>query len=204
MLRPFATRTRRAHAVAAILLTQRLIYAVALRWTALVGGVVATWLIAVVLAPMLEARSATGWARIIYAINSPFCHQRDDRSFHIMGEKMACCERCAAIYSGLLIFALGYRRLRQHFGRFSWTGFVAACFPAGLDALSQAVGLRESTPILRVLTGGLLGIGVGWLLLPYLDNGFADIRAQLERRFARLAAEGRTHPLPDTTPASMS
>jgi len=202
MLRHVSTRTRSALLVAAILMIQRLIYSVARRWTVMVGGLVTAWLGAAFVAPLLEARAAPGWASVIYAINSPFCHQRDDRSFYIVGEKMACCERCAAIYAGLLVFALCYGRLRRQFSVFPWTGFVAACIPAGLDALSQAVGLRESTPILRVVTGGLLGVGVGWLLLPYLDAGFADIRAQLERRFARLAAEGRTHPLPDTTPAA--
>jgi hypothetical protein len=48
---------------------------------------------------------------------------------------------------------------------------------------------------LRVITGAIFAAGVCWLLFPHLEAGFARMRDQIERRFARLVAEGRARPL---------
>ena len=37
---------------------------------------------------------------------------------------------------------------------------------------------------LRLLTGLLFGLGTAWLLLPYLEQSFAQVREELERRLA--------------------
>jgi uncharacterized membrane protein len=72
-------------------------------------------------------------------------------------------------------------------------GLLAA--PVAIDGLTQVTGLRESTTTLRVITGAFLGAGICWLLFPYLEIGFAEMRDKLESRFGRLAAEGRARPL---------
>jgi hypothetical protein len=45
------------------------------------------------------------------------------------------------------------------------------------------------------VTGALLGAGICWLLFPYLEIGFAEMREKLEHRFGRLVAEGRAQAL---------
>ena len=187
-------------AVAAVLTVDRAIYAVARRWLAYVNGLIVGWLALAVLAPILLANGFGGWARLAYAINRPFCHQRDDRSFHLMGEKFACCQRCTAIYGGLLLVGLLYAAARGRIPSFSWRVFSCLVAPIAVDGLTQLVGLRESTWLLRTVTGGLFGVAVAWLLLPHLAVGFADMRTQLERRFARLVAQGRTRPLTGAPP----
>jgi uncharacterized membrane protein len=200
MQTPTATPPRETASVRAILAVDRAIYAIARRWLLYVNGAVFLWLALAALAPVLRANGLGGWARAIYALNRPFCHQRDDRSFHLLGEKMACCERCAAIYGGMFLFGLGFLALRGRVRSLPWRGFVLLCLPIAVDALTQMVGLRESTWFLRTVTGSLFGVGLAWLMLPYLETGFADIRAQLERRFARLVAQGRTRPLAGAPP----
>src|SRR5688500_2189870 len=91
------TRSRSPRATAAVLAVDRAIYRVARNWLVFVNAVVLAWVGLATLAPVLRANGFGGWARVIYAIHRPFCHQREDRSFFLLGEKMGCCHRCTAI-----------------------------------------------------------------------------------------------------------
>jgi peptidoglycan/LPS O-acetylase OafA/YrhL len=44
---------------------------------------------------------------------------------------------------------------------------------------------RESTPLLRVVTGALFGITTAWFLYPYVEESMRETRALLARKFAR-------------------
>ena len=197
---PFAP-ARSASLTAVQVAVDRAIYAVARHWLLVVNSIILAWLAVAAVAPLLRANGVEPWARVIYAVNRPFCHQRDDRSFYLFGEKMACCQRCAAIYGGLFLFGLVFVALRG-VGPLSWRGVAVCSLPLLLDAMTQAIGLRESTWGLRVATGVLFAGGVAWLVLPNLEAGFTDIRAQRERRFARLAEHGRARPLRGAPPAT--
>ena len=194
------TPQRSARATAAILTIDRGVYRVARHWLAYVNAWVLGFLGLALLAPVLAAKGFDGSARVIYAIHRPFCHQRDDRSFHVLGEKMACCHRCTAIYGGLFLFGVAFVALRGRLRPLPWRFLALLSLPILLDGLTQAVGLRDSTWELRVLTGSLFAVGAAWLLLPHLERGFADMRRQLETRFARLVAQGRARPLSGAPP----
>ena len=191
---------RSARATTAILAVDRGVYRIACHWLAYVNAWLLGFLGLALLAPVLAAKGFDGWARVIYTIHRPFCHQRDDRSFHVLGEKMACCHRCTAIYGGFCLFALAYVGLRGRLRPLPWRYLSLLSLPILVDGLTQAAGLRESTWELRVLTGGLFAVGAAWLLLPHLETGFADMRRQLEHRFARLVAQGRARLLPGAPP----
>jgi hypothetical protein len=47
--------------------------------------------------------------------------------------------------------------------------------------------MRESTPFLRTLTGGLFGVMNVWLAYPYIEESFAETRALIA---AKLQAAG--------------
>jgi len=113
---------------------------------------------------------------------------------------MACCQRCAAIYLGLFVFGLLFALLRGSIGPLAWRGVVLASLPMAFDGTGQLLGLWESTWPLRVATGAVFALGLGWLALPHLEVGFAEMRGQLETRFARLVAQGRTRPLRGAPP----
>jgi uncharacterized membrane protein len=61
--------------------------------------------------------------------------------------------------------------------------------PIGLDGFSQLPGLagnmpawvpiRESTPLLRVITGALFGGTTAWYLFPLLEESMRETRALL-------------------------
>jgi hypothetical protein len=68
--------------------------------------------------------------------------------------------------------------------------------PLVIDWLVVAAGVWDGTWYLRLTTGVLFALAVCWVLLPYLEAGFAQIRHDLESRFARLVTQGRAKPLP--------
>ncbi|HEU4793507.1 MAG TPA: DUF2085 domain-containing protein [Nitrolancea sp.] len=158
-------------------------------WLLIVNSVSAIFAIVPLLAPYLAANGVDTIARWIYYAFSLICHQRIDRSFVMFQEKMACCERCAAIYSGMFLFGLLYAGLRTRIQPLSFWIFMLLTVPIALDGFTQEFGLRESNWELRVVTGGLFALGFAWLLLPRMEVGFARIRAELERRYHPASVE---------------
>ena len=133
------------------------------------------------IAPILHGAGHQTASRFIYLPFRLICHQRDDRSFHLRGEQMAFCERDVAIVSAAVVtgvlFAI-FRRLRN-LPRITFGIVVLLALPMAIDGGTQLVGLRESTTELRILTGTLFSVGVGWFVLPYLETGFASIRDEI-------------------------
>ena len=124
-----------------------------------------------------------------------------------MGYKMAICQRDIGIYLSILIGGLIYgvlRRRRPIWPLPFWLFLIIGLGPIALDGFSQLfsqmfVGLgidslmrlfplRESSPLLRSLTGAIMGFSVVWLVYPRLDDQFTmtanDIRRRLDARKA--------------------
>jgi hypothetical protein len=77
---------------------------------AFVGAAMA-WPVALLLAPVAAARpqsSAIGYpfALVVYAAGSVICHQRPERSFHLLGGQLPVCARCLGIYAGAALISL--------------------------------------------------------------------------------------------------
>jgi uncharacterized membrane protein len=118
-----------------------------------------------------------------------------------MGYKVAFCQRDVGIYSGLLIGALLFGLVRTRARPVHWLVWaVVGVGPIALDGFSQlfsqvpglfgvpnplwqpdAVFWRESTPLLRTLTGGLFGFMLVWLAYPYIEDSMLDTRGELRR-----------------------
>ncbi|MEX2314865.1 MAG: DUF2085 domain-containing protein, partial [Thermomicrobiales bacterium] len=138
------------------------------------------------LAPLLKAAGHPTAANVIYLLYRLICHQRADRSFHLNSEQMAFCERDVAIVSCAVLTGLAFAIVRQRWAipTISFVAVVLFALPMALDGGTQLIGLRESTPELRVLTGSLFSLGVGWFVLPHLATGFASIRDEVHARRA--------------------
>ncbi|MEW5986075.1 MAG: DUF2085 domain-containing protein [Chloroflexota bacterium] len=129
-----------------------------------------------------------------------------------MGYKLALCERDIAIYGFVLIGGLLYGLLRRwfHIKPLRLLPFIVIGMgPIGLDGFSQLFGywpslfndlgiaglatflqsifpLRESTPLLRVLTGGWFGLTLVWLVYPSIADGMAETAQELEVKLRRI------------------
>ncbi len=124
-----------------------------------------------------------------------------------MGYKMAICQRDIGIYLSILIGGLIYGVLRRRGPVWPlpfWLFLIIGLGPIALDGFSQLfsqmfVGLgidslmrlfplRESSPLLRSLTGAIMGLSIVWLVYPRLDDQFTmtanDIRRRLDAREA--------------------
>ncbi|MEI6289190.1 MAG: DUF2085 domain-containing protein [Chloroflexota bacterium] len=104
-----------------------------------------------------------------------------------LGYKIALCERDVAIYGAIILFgflfALSGRKIKPLHWAVWLVIFIA---PVGLDGFSQLFSqlpvqfiqqilpYRESTPLLRVITGFLFGFGTAWFGFPYVQESMSE------------------------------
>ncbi|MCA9971802.1 MAG: DUF2085 domain-containing protein [Anaerolineales bacterium] len=129
-----------------------------------------------------------------------------------MGYKMALCERDMGIYAFVLIGGLLYGLLRRRVAVPPlpiWAFVLFGLLPISLDGFSQLFGyfstpidgsaptgimaalqsifpLRESSPLLRTLTGALFGLMLAWLAYPRIDDGMGANAAELKQKLTRI------------------
>ena len=110
-----------------------------------------------------------------------------------VGYKVAICERDVAIYGGLLLSGLVFGLVRSRVKPISFLVYIlVGLVPMGLDGGSQLVSYitpslfggvpRESTWLLRTVTGGLFGWATAWLAFPHLQTAFAEMREAASQR----------------------
>jgi len=110
------------------------------------------------------------------------------RGNQALGFKVALCQRDIAIYGAIflfgLVFALTKRRIPP-LPLLAWV--VLGILPIGLDGVSQMVSqlpwdilpVRESTPLLRTITGTLFGFSTAWFSYPIIESAMAETRKVL-------------------------
>ncbi len=119
---------------------------------------------------------------IIYRIYSTACHQWDDRSFHILGHKLAVCARCTFIYFGNMITLLTlYSRRMQRMDKplISLKIYFLLALPLLIDGFTQFFGLRASTNPMRAVTGFLFGISSAYFFYTLLLKFFLWIEDKI-------------------------
>jgi uncharacterized membrane protein len=108
----------------------------------------------------------------IYYFFSSTCHQLEDRSFHIFGQKLGVCSRCTSIYLGFLIGTIiypFYRRIDNKKLPSLWFLMIAA-FLLLIDSSFEIIQFRDNTFFSRTITGFILG----YVLTLYLIPGFVN------------------------------
>ncbi len=122
-----------------------------------------------------------------------------------VGYKMALCERDMAIYGAILLFGVIYAATGRRIKPLHWTLWILiGIAPIGLDGFSQlfsqmnwewlssVLPYRESTPLLRVLTGGLFGFATAWFGYPYMEESMAETRQFFLKKFASIDQNHRS------------
>lgn len=99
-----------------------------------------------------------------------------------LGYKIALCQRDVAIYGSLLLFGLIFGLGKKKIKPLPWLLWIfLALGPIGLDGFSQLLSQtdlpalawllpRESTPLLRVLTGTSFGWFTAWFGIPSIEE----------------------------------
>lgn len=128
-----------------------------------------------------------------------------------VGYKVALCERDVAIYGGILIFSLIFSLTGLKIKPFPWyLWLLLGILPVAIDGLSQLLSqpplnmfpYRESTPLLRTITGFLFGFTTAWFGYPVVEESMADVRRYYGQKMARARsqeeARQKGHALPPT------
>lgn len=113
-----------------------------------------------------------------------------------VGYKMAICERDIGIYGAIFLFGIVYALTGRRIKPLHWMLWILIGLgPIGLDGFSQLFSqmdwswlasilpYRESTPFLRVLTGGLFGFTTAWFAYPYMEESMAETRQFFIKKF---------------------
>ena len=171
-----------------VLKVDRGVLAVARHWLLTVNLMSGVFVGLPILGPWLRSRGLDLPANALYTAFGLTCHQMPSRSFFVFGQKMCLCQRCMAIYGAVFALGLLYGLVRKHVRPLRLRWMLVLWVPMALDGFTQLFGWRESTWELRLITGGLFGLSCIWAGFPYLEEAFADMRRELEARFARVAA----------------
>ena len=94
--------------------------------------------------------------------------------------KMPVCARDVAIYlamlAGMLLLPFLWEIEAEEWPN-RWILLVAA-IPIAIDGTTQLVGLRESTNLLRLVTGAIIGIVLPFYLLPIINSVYYFLQAK--------------------------
>lgn len=135
---------------------------------AVAAGLAAAFVVLIVGAPLLKAGGFPAAAGAAYGAFVLLCHQMDERSFHLLGFKLAVCARCFGLYAGALVGALVYPFVRSLARRDlparGW--LVAAGVPTLVDFALGFFHVWENTHASRFLTASLLGAVVAFYFVP--------------------------------------
>lgn len=109
------------------------------------------------------------------------------------GFKVALCQRDVAIYGSIFMAGLLFGLIRKHLKPLPIIAWgVFGILPLAIDGGSQLLGfvplidfpVRESTPFLRTLTGGLFGVMNVWLAYPYVEETMEETRIAITDKLA--------------------
>jgi uncharacterized membrane protein len=103
------------------------------------------------------------------------CHGMVSRCLTLWNAPMPICARCTGIYVGLLMgilaFVMFWKRIDAGLAR--WFVMIAV-LPIGIDGITQALGLRESTNPLRLVTGLTVAFAFGIWVLAAIQRGNSE------------------------------
>lgn len=146
--------------------------------TFLVLGVPVVLVTASIAAPLLWVN---GWPRpasFIYHLLSYICGQLPSRTIWLSGAPMGMCIRSLSLY---LAFAGAGLWILTRPWMLSWRMSLFLLVPIFADTLTHWAGWRESTNLLRALTGTLGGIGLAGLVIPAWRRVLAGIACEAHK-----------------------
>jgi uncharacterized membrane protein len=135
-------------------------------WLGIINFHLLLFVLGSICAPYLSHLGQEGIAKYIYGFYGFGCHQMPSRSFLVFDHPIALCARCLSFYVSVLVFGLllGLKNLQPLGLRIA----LILALPVVLDVLTQTLGIRESTPLLRVTTAVLLGLSISLYVYPRL------------------------------------
>ena len=98
------------------------------------------------------------------------CAQVPSHSFFIFGHQLGLCARNLSIYVSMFLGSLVFVLSKKRIPGLPWWLWILVLLPMVWDGTTQLFGWRESTWILRLVTGTLFGLGNIWFVLPMIQK----------------------------------
>ena len=153
-------------------------------WATLLTCMLGIIVFAALSVPFLSYFGLDAISKQIFFMLHLVCAQIPSHSFYIFGHQLGMCERNFSIYASMFIASLVFVLSKKRLPGIPWWLWVLMILPMALDGTTQMVGLRESTWLLRVLTGTLFGLGNLWFALPLIQKTIletAPVQPQISR-----------------------
>jgi uncharacterized membrane protein len=126
-----------------------------------------SWGAAIFFAPLAHDRTPV-LSGVVDLTGSWVCHQRDERSFHLAGQSLPVCGRCAGLYVagafGAMVAWLGRARVPAR----TRALLIAAAVPTAASFAVEWAGLANPGNALRAAAALPLGASAGWLFVRLL------------------------------------
>lgn len=127
----------------------------------------ASWGAAIFFAPLAHDALPIA-AQAVNITAALVCHQRDDRSFHLHGQRLAVCGRCTGLYLAGAVGAwaawFGRARVPSRTRRL----LLFAALPTAATVAVEWTGAAHPGNVLRAAAALPLGAVAGWLLVRLL------------------------------------
>lgn len=126
------------------------------------------WVALTVVPPVFAYGPIGSVSGLLYEFFSYVCHQKPERSLHILGHQFAVCSRCFGVYFGILVGISIYPLWRkideiEPLPRF-W--LFLSLVPIGIDWTLGVAGIWENNHASRLITGAILGIACATYIVP--------------------------------------
>ena len=126
------------------------------------------WVAVILAAPIALAHGYVVLPSVIYEIGGVICHQRPERSFHLLGIQLPVCARCFSLYGsgavGALVAYLG-PAVEPSLSRRSATILGLAALPTAVSVGSEWLGILRPGSAARAIAAVPLGLAAAWLFV---------------------------------------
>ena len=143
-------------------------------WATLLTSILGIIVFAALSVPFLSYFGLDAISKQIFFALHLVCAQIPSHSFYIFGHQLGMCERNFSIYASMFVVSLVFVLSKKRLPGIPWWLWIVMILPMALDGTTQMFGWRESTWLLRMLTGTLFGIGNIWFALPLIQKTIVD------------------------------
>src|SRR6266566_7895610 len=143
-------------------------------WATMITYALGILVFAALSVPFLSYFGLDGISKQIFFALHMVCAQIPSHSFYIFGHQLGMCARNFSIYTSMFLGSLIFVLTKKRIPGIPWWIWVLMLLPIAWDGLTQMVGWRESTWVLRVITGSLFGLGNVWFALPLMQKSLQE------------------------------
>ncbi len=157
-------------------------------WAALITSLLGLVVLASFSVPLLAYFGLDRLSKQIFNAMHFICGQVPGHSPFICGHQCGLCMRCTAIYGTLFLTSTLFVFTKKRLPGIPWWLLGLLTLPMAWDGITQLFGLRESTTLLRLITGTLFGLGCALFTFPLVHKTMLESQMPLVDRLAEAHA----------------